>query len=272
MLLSCSAAALAVLAAWVAWTLRHLRYAGLPFLFPALLERRLAPWVTDVSADAMARAQRSVASGSARILFVAMRRTPAGLECDVLGSSGTLYTVTIGALATCTCPDFLVRGAQCKHLLYVKIHVLRLPKVSDLLWQRAYLSHELSYMLQHAAASVPGSTASAAVRALITGEGTTKAAHGVGEPCPICCMDLEASDDMVACGMQCGHLYHTACIEAFKAHSGEATKCALCGAKWVDQAQAFKAPTKAHLDREYTSYAALTGQAPAKARRRKSLA
>ena len=43
----------------------------------------------------------------------------------VVGSTGNLYTVKIGAIPSCDCPDFLKRDDVCKHMLFVMLKVLR---------------------------------------------------------------------------------------------------------------------------------------------------
>ena len=74
-------------------------------------------------------------------------RTNVDLRCDVLGSMGNLYCVIIGRVCSCTCPDWARLGGNCKHLLYAKLRVLKLPRESPLLWQTAYPSIEVTYML-----------------------------------------------------------------------------------------------------------------------------
>lgn len=38
---------------------------------------------------------------------------------DLAGSTGNIYSVHIGKLPTCTCPDNQ-KGNQCKHIIYVR--------------------------------------------------------------------------------------------------------------------------------------------------------
>ena len=66
----------------------------------------------------------------------------------MLGSTGNIYTVLIGRVPSCDCPDHLRKSDVCKHLFFVYRRVLRLPASSALLFQRAFLQSELAEMLQ----------------------------------------------------------------------------------------------------------------------------
>jgi len=62
---------------------------------------------------------------------------------EVLGSTGNVYTVAVSRLPSCTCFDFRERKQICKHLLFVYIKVLRLPRDSPLAVQHGLLRSEL---------------------------------------------------------------------------------------------------------------------------------
>lgn len=62
--------------------------------------------------------------------------------CNILGSTGNVYTVEFGRVPTCTCPDFY-KGNHCKHIIFVALKVLRMPEYGDLWYQKAYLDSEL---------------------------------------------------------------------------------------------------------------------------------
>lgn len=119
----------------------------------------------------------------------------------------------------------------------MKRKVLRIPKRSALLHQSAYLSHELCYMLAHAASTVPGSTAPELVRTLIVGGGLREP-HGLGSECPICYMPLEPHEALEHCRAQCGHYVHARpCMDEFRRHCAADSKlptCPLCFAPWLD--------------------------------------
>lgn len=56
-------------------------------------------------------------------------RTRGGTEAvpeeqfDMVGTTGNIYTVTIGKQPTCSCPDSR-KGNQCKHIVYVCLPLL----------------------------------------------------------------------------------------------------------------------------------------------------
>lgn len=49
----------------------------------------------------------------------------------VLGHSGNVYTVHIGQVPSCSCPDAY---SICKHILFVLIKVLKVPRESKLVF------------------------------------------------------------------------------------------------------------------------------------------
>ena len=242
-----------------AWVVRHLWYAGSPALgrdaVPLLAERRAHDWVGAPSSDLVARAVRALSSDTDRLLFVRMR-AGADLRCDVLGSTGNLYAVVIRRVCSCTCPDWARSGGNCKHLLYAKLRVLKLPRESPLLWQTAYTSIEITYMLAHLAhpRAVEGRATGVVLRAL--GEEAERTPVGLGAPCPVCFCDLEASEPLVHCRAECAQLYHAACIEAYKAAEGGKLKCALCRAAWLETGVGARVGADG-----YTNYGSLTAQA-----------
>jgi hypothetical protein len=61
----------------------------------------------------------------------------------VLGSTGNVYTVDIGRVPQCSCPDCL-GGNLCKHILFVMLKVLRVAPASPLVFQKALLQTELT--------------------------------------------------------------------------------------------------------------------------------
>ena len=61
-------------------------------------------------------------------------------DIAIVGSTGNIYTVTIGLIPTCTCPDSR-KGNECKHKVYALHTVLKAPE--RLQYQRALLTSEL---------------------------------------------------------------------------------------------------------------------------------
>jgi len=86
-----------------------------------------------------------------RMIVVGRTRSETGgyprEDIAVVGSTGNIYTVTIGLIPTCTCPDSL-KGNECKHKVYVLHTVLKAPE--RLQYQRALLTSELLEIFTHA--------------------------------------------------------------------------------------------------------------------------
>ena len=115
-------------------------------------EKRAARF-RSMSAAAAARMERAMTE---RLYLVDQRdastTSPSGLvtrshEFTVLGSTGNVYTVAISRTPSCTCVDFTDRSAICKHLLFVYVKVLRVPRDSHLPVQKGLLRHELVEIL-----------------------------------------------------------------------------------------------------------------------------
>lgn len=82
------------------------------------------------SSEHDARRRRALAQ---RILFISARSTADDVDVEVLGTTGTAYHVQFHNARcrwTCSCPDFVRRGCQCKHIIFVLARVLALD-VSD---------------------------------------------------------------------------------------------------------------------------------------------
>lgn len=60
----------------------------------------------------------------------------------MLGSTGNVYTVQVGHVPSCSCPDGS-KGNHCKHLLFVLLKILQVPQDSNLWYQAALLTNEL---------------------------------------------------------------------------------------------------------------------------------
>jgi hypothetical protein len=66
----------------------------------------------------------------------------------VLGSTGNVYSVNIGQVPSCDCPDFARSSDACKHVLFVMTRVLRLSHSNPVIYQKALLQKELVGMLK----------------------------------------------------------------------------------------------------------------------------
>ena len=239
-------------------------YAGAPWLLPLPLETRAKPWVARLDDDMLKRcvSARS-ASPSNRIYFVRSRVSADGWEADVLGSSSSHYTVRVSSTPSCTCPDYMYRALQCKHLIYVKVNVLGIPPSHALVRQAAYLRHELAYILAHRKLdrSVAGRANTAVLRSF--GVVEVAAPRGIGDVCAICYSAMEEGEALSDCRAECSrYVMHGSCAEQmamYAAKEKEPMNCPCCRAPWITDANA--APVKL---KGFDNYAALTGHTKAR--------
>ena len=123
---------------------------------PPPVEPRRLPWVTHAPHDRIARALNQ------RLYLIEQEEEDSGRKYAVLGSTGNVYTVKVGALVSCDCPD-AAKGNVCKHQLFVMLKVLRAAESSKLIYQRALLSHELAELFSKGGAARPEAVASSSV-------------------------------------------------------------------------------------------------------------
>ncbi|KAM5455649.1 hypothetical protein MaudCBS49596_001550 [Microsporum audouinii] len=160
-------------------------------------------------------------------LFV-LKRTRGGTDevpeeyIDIAGSTGNIYQVVIGKEPTCNCPDAR-KGNQCKHVVYVLYHVLRVHE--HLRYQLAFLSSELREIFEHA----PQNPAEAASTG--NSKGNRKEIDG---DCPICFMPFEAENESIVwCRAACGNNIHKSCFQQWvSSQSGKAVCCVYCRTPW----------------------------------------
>ncbi|MCJ1279736.1 hypothetical protein MMC21_007560 [Puttea exsequens] len=139
---------------------------------------------------------------------------------DMAGTTGNIYSITIGRLPSCTCPDFQ-KGNQCKHIVYVLHNVLKAPE--HLQYQLAFLSSELRQIF--ALAPTPTSSASPddpSNRKEVTGN------------CPICFTKFATeTDEIIWCKAACGNNIHRECFEQWAgSQAGKEVKCVYCRTPW----------------------------------------
>ncbi|KAL9279165.1 putative transferase chromatin regulator PHD family [Arabidopsis thaliana] len=178
----------------------------------------------------------------------------------VLGATCNVYTVTLMATPTCTCPD---RKKPCKHILFVLIRVLGIPLDDKCLRQRrlrpCLLFHLFSaptrpdclasFRLQQrflqlfpATTSQPGYTTNIS-------SSTSKMENEVDEEpatCPICLDDIIAIENVdggngggkeketavVKCRV-CKNKVHDECMLAWRKSRGRRPAiCVVCRARW----------------------------------------
>ncbi|EIW69441.1 hypothetical protein TREMEDRAFT_62308 [Tremella mesenterica DSM 1558] len=180
----------------------------------------------------------------------------------VLGSTGNVYTVIIGFLQQCDCPDSAKGNTPCKHVLFVFLKVLKVPENSYHWYQRGLVASELEVIFSAAPPTPNGSVmVPAAVRNKYleaTGdhsrmeEGSSKVdkiietapvvrkIQSVGEDCPVCYEEMTEEDDKsgklvydeatAGCGKECFKMW-----AATAKAKGDIVTCVWCRTPWVEQ-------------------------------------
>lgn len=181
---------------------------------------RTKPTQTFLTKLSRARTQRMIVLSRTRISELEE-------NIDIVGSTGNIYTVTIGQLPSCTCPDHL-KGNECKHKVYALHTVLRAPE--DLVYQLALLSEELETIFTNAP-PIPTEAVSAAEK---DSEGSNKRKPiEEGTECPICYMDMLDTEQLVWCKAACGNNMHKSCFDQWAtSQRGQTVKCVYCRTPW----------------------------------------
>jgi hypothetical protein len=218
-------------------------------------EKRLKPWKSSMPQGMGDRLMRAFTN---RLYLISRKPSadPLQQSFNILGHSGNVYTVTVGRLLSCSCPD-AGKGHHCKHILFTLIRVLKLPRASPLIYQTALVASELQEILQPAAmAATSDVLAPDLVRreyAKITGDTSVDvdvaAANTTpkvvqkpyqGDECAICFEELQAKELLVWCQASCGKTLHGECMTRLIAHNQKngmsVTPCPLCREPWVNTA------------------------------------
>ncbi|OMO86659.1 Zinc finger, RING-type [Corchorus olitorius] len=163
----------------------------------------------------------------------------------VLGATGNVYTVTLSATPSCTCPD---RTTPCKHILFVLIRALGVSIDDTCLRRRTLRPCRLSRLL--GTPTSPEALAGVRLRerfhqlffeakkqggGLMSSGGVKEIEQGT--LCPVCLEEMEEQEKLLACST-CRNLIHQQCLMSWKRSRGRrSATCVICRARWttVDQ-------------------------------------
>ncbi|WVQ70005.1 uncharacterized protein L199_008229 [Kwoniella botswanensis] len=184
-------------------------------------------------------------------------------QFKVLGSTGNVYTVNIGTIPRCDCPDNLKGNKPCKHIIFIFIKVLKVPDDSSVWFQMSLTPEEVEHVFNTSPPTPNGSVTvnvkvhKAYIHAtgrggedeeVVTGidkeikDGSDgKKMDAVGEDCPVCYEEMTQEDvdgkklvyDETLTG--CGKPLHTECFQiwAMTARSkGNDVTCVWCRSPW----------------------------------------
>ncbi|KAF1839127.1 hypothetical protein BDW02DRAFT_564110 [Decorospora gaudefroyi] len=151
-----------------------------------------------------------------------------GEKVIVAGSTGNVYTVSIGLVPSCNCPH-AKKGNQCKHIIYVMLRVLKARE--EFAYQLALISSELREVIRNAP-PIPGVETDGKDGTEKEGEdGNRKPIEG---ECPICYDELGSHEAIVYCKASCGNNVHKSCMQNWMAVSKGKATCPYCRAKWQE--------------------------------------
>ncbi|RXK39489.1 hypothetical protein M231_03157 [Tremella mesenterica] len=184
----------------------------------------------------------------------------------VLGSTGNVYTVIIGFLQQCDCPDSAKGNTPCKHILFVFLKVLKVPENSYHWYQRGLVASELEVIFSAAPPAPNGSVmvpatvrnkyleatgdhsrmeeGSSQVDKIIETAPVVRKIQSVGEDCPVCYEEMTEEDDKSGklvydeATAGCGKGLHQECFKMWAATAkakGDIVTCVWCRTPWVEQ-------------------------------------
>ncbi|KAI5845434.1 hypothetical protein BZA05DRAFT_342557 [Tricharina praecox] len=198
----------------------------MPLLPAAPLEQRRARFITHPPAYTVERLSRAMTQQ----MYILHRSGVTALRetFTVAGSTGNVYTVVIGAVPSCDCPDAV---GTCKHVLYVMMRVLGARQ--QLSYQVALLESELREIFE-------GAPRAAAVVTRLPGQRREERPNVARKPldgeCPICFCDFEDEEEegVVWCKTQCGTNVHSECWQKWKNSGPGPAKCVMCRQVWEE--------------------------------------
>ena len=167
----------------------------------------------------------------------------------VLEPTSGAFTCTIGRFVSCTCKDNNENDNVCKHLIFVLLRVLDVPRTSPLLAQKAFLRSELVDIIESGKRTVVKKQYLASTQARerhcpdnayfeiektcaadIGQEPEQKVARNKGSECSVCFEKLLRN--LVICD-ECKNAVHKQCWEQYEAVQDEPNQCLLCRGEFV---------------------------------------
>jgi hypothetical protein len=135
------------------------------------------------------------------------------LHFEILGSNKNAYNVTIGDEYKCTCKDFEIRNAMCKHIMHIYIKIFRI--IPDIPVQKnTKITRIQKEMIINAN------------NLFWKGHKSRVSRSTEEDDCIICIEKLKNLADMYVC-INCLNGFHKNCIKALCEYNSNA-KCPLC--------------------------------------------
>ncbi|KAF8544052.1 hypothetical protein BDD12DRAFT_915579 [Trichophaea hybrida] len=124
----------------------------------------------------------------------------------ITGSTGNVYTIVIGPIPSCDCPDGGNGRNTCKHILYILSKVLKAPE--GLVYQAGLLNKR---------------------------EGGRKPLGQ--DDCPICYSGFEEGEETTWCKAMCGTNVHKSCFDEWRkmGRGRGGVTCVMCRTPWEEE-------------------------------------
>ena len=152
---------------------------------------------------------------------------------DIMGTTGNAYTVIVGSVPQCNCPDFTIRGNRCKHVYFTILKILRLDK--DFACKVYYSDTELEMMVSRLVHIPTLLVANQGIKdrlVRLRNKQTPVERKSTDDLCLICMDELDNGDPLIYCKYSCGKPIHQECFEYYATKRGR--KCLTCF-KPIDQ-------------------------------------
>jgi len=173
------------------------------------------------------------------INFDAQTENTVSKKFTVLGTTGSVYSVTISQKCVCTCFDFKRRKTRCKHIYFILTRVMKVPQENEDIDE--FTPEQVTRMftsMQDIAASVyinDDLKRKYNIQCELNMREKKTVLMKNEEFCPICLDYLNGDEPIDYCKYACGNPVHLACFEMWIKGSKckkERATCVLCRSKW----------------------------------------
>ncbi|KAF8248331.1 hypothetical protein K440DRAFT_583555 [Wilcoxina mikolae CBS 423.85] len=143
----------------------------------------------------------------------------------IAGSTGNVYTISIGPIPSCDCPDGGNGRNTCKHILYILSKVLKARE--GLVYQAGLLNSELSEIF------------TGAPRGEEKGKGEGGRKPLGQDDCPICYSGFREGEgeEVTWCKAMCGTNVHKGCFDEWRRMVKGAVTCVMCRTPWEEEVE-----------------------------------
>lgn len=164
---------------------------------------------------------------------------------DLCGTTGNLYTVTINASPSCTCPDHEQRKRRCKHIYFILVRIMGVSRENE--DKLEYDQRDLEEMFDNMPTEMTEVTTGKANDDMLNRytrltiktnkDGTVRSQKiNSDSRCPVCLDNLKGTKEPTThCRYGCGSVVHVDCADMFNRHrkkTGYAAVCFVCQKRW----------------------------------------